>query len=173
MGMLQRVAHRRDFWDQWLKDFEDVFEGLNENSVSTNYDAPKNFSIPASDIREKDGTYFLAVDLPGVKKEQIDIEVDGKQITVKAERKHESQRGNEHFYRSERHHGYFKRVFRLPEEIDAKKIEAQYENGVLELAVPKSEITKAHKIKIGEGKTGLFRSLMGHGKEGVKEAINN
>ena len=68
-------------------------------------------------------------------------------------------------YKSERSSGYFQRSFDLPEDVKAEQVEARYENGVLNVAIPKTASTKAEPIKISEGKSGVWGKLLGHKKE--------
>ena len=100
---------------------------------------------PAADIDEADGHYLLTVDVPGMKRDDIHIEVDGERILVTGERKAEEKRG---LY-SERRFGKFERAFALPTHVDTTKIEAKYEDGVLSVYVPKAESAKPRQIKIG------------------------
>lgn len=120
---------------------------------------------PAVDLEETDSHYVMSVDLPGVSKKDIQIEVKDNQVHISAERKNEKKASGY----SERYFGKFQRILSIPDGIDADKIEAQYQDGVLSLAVPKAESAKPRQIKITEGKSTFFGKLLGGTKETEKE----
>jgi HSP20 family protein len=124
---------------------------------------------PACEVDEKPDHYLISVDVPGLSKDDVKVEVVGNQLVISGERKHEkTERGGR---RSERYYGRFERSFALPTSIDADKIEARYDNGVLELAVPKAEGSKAKTVEIQSGKDGFMGRFLGRGKTAqVKEA---
>ncbi|MGE0631100.1 MAG: Hsp20/alpha crystallin family protein [Pseudobdellovibrionaceae bacterium] len=128
-------------------------EDMNDNRRS-------QFS-PEVDIEENAGNYLLSFDLPGLKKEDIQIEVKDNILTVSGERKWETKEETNNLKRFERKYGSFSRSFTLPTSVDANRVEANYENGVLELALPKSEAAKSKKVEIQSGKGGLFSKLVG------------
>ncbi len=105
---------------------------------------------PAVDIEEKNGKYILKADLPGVKKEDIHVELHEGYLTLKGERKEEHEEKKAGYYRSERVYGSFERNFRVPEGITEKDIKAKYHDGVLELSMPapKAETSKAIEVKV-------------------------
>lgn len=118
---------------------------------------------PAVDVDEADDHYLISVDLPGMKESDIKIDVHLGQLTISGERSFENKkdRNGERFY--ERSFGSFKRSFSLPQEVDSEKIQARFENGVLEVFVPKAEKAQARSVKI-ENKGGLFSRLLGDKK---------
>ncbi len=93
-----------------------------------------------TDIREKDGKYILEADLPGFRKEDIRISLDGDYMTITAERKAENEEKDEkgNYIRSERSFGSFSRTFDLSG-VDSEKIDASYQDGVLSVIMPKKE----------------------------------
>ncbi len=105
---------------------------------------------PACDVEETENHYLMTFDLPGVKKEDIKIDLLGHMLTVRGERREEHEKKDKNRYRSERFYGSFERSFQLPAEMKADQIDAQYSEGVLTLHVPKTESMKAQQIKIGE-----------------------
>lgn len=117
---------------------------------------------PACDIEERETQYLLSLDLPGVKKEDVKIELHNNQLTVTGEKKSfkksesesesESKSVNENRVYSERAYGRFKRVFTLPSKVDADKMEAFYEQGVLTLTIPKMEVSRPKMIEIRDNK---------------------
>ena len=108
--------------------------------------------IPPCDIEEREGFYLLTLDLPGLKKEEIDVQVHENNLTISGERKAEIQEKENNWNRVERFSGKFQRVFSLGERVNRNLIEASYENGVLKLRIPKEKEVKpeALKIKVGE-----------------------
>lgn len=108
---------------------------------------------PSCDIEETDRQYLMNFDLPGVKKEDIKIELQDRVLTVSGERKEEKKDEKKNRYQSERFYGSFSRSFTLPEQVKAEQVEAHYKDGVLQLVVPKPQASKATQIKIGDRPT--------------------
>jgi len=92
--------------------------------------------------------YYLEIDLPGVKKEDIEISVNDSILTVAGERKLEKKEEKENYTRIESFFGRFERSFKLPPDADAENIEAKYENGVLKLFIPRKTKPEGKKIEI-------------------------
>jgi HSP20 family protein len=107
----------------------------------------------------------MSFDLPGLKKEDIQIEFANGQLRIFGERKDEREQGKGTRYQSEKYYGYFERAIALPESVKGDQIEAHFENGVLHVAVPKAAAIQPKQIKIGEGKTGIFSKLLGRKEE--------
>ncbi len=108
--------------------------------------------MPAVDIFEKDDKFVVKAELPGMKEEDIDVSVVGDTLTIKGEKKTESEVNEEDYYRSERTYGSFYRSVPLPSTVDADKIEANFEDGVLEVTLPKSAEIKPKKIAVAAKK---------------------
>lgn len=149
----------REQMDYMFGDFDKIIQGiLRSNNEGTNVYQPK------CDISESKDHYLASFDMPGVKKEDIKIEVQGNQLVVTGER-----RIDEVNLRQERMYGKFERTFNLPTTVDTEKIEAHYENGVLSIAIPKAETTKARTIQIQNGQDSFFSKLLGSKKDTAKE----
>jgi HSP20 family protein len=105
---------------------------------------------PAVDVIETDHAFVATADLPGLKKEEIEIALEDGVLTLSGERKleHEVNEESRNFKRIERAYGRFSRSFTLPQGVDPSKVEATFADGVLTLTLPKSEIVKARKIAI-------------------------
>jgi HSP20 family protein len=101
---------------------------------------------PAVDIEEQDDAYVLEAELPGAAREDVNIELIGKELAITGEIKEREHKGA--LRRRMRHTGRFEYRVRLPDEVDASKIEASLEQGVLTVRVPKSERAKRQKIEI-------------------------
>lgn len=115
---------------------------------------------PASELIEEENHYMLSIDIPGMKKEDIKIEVADGNLIISGERKNEKRSEANQIHRYEKTYGSFKRSFVLPNTIAAEKVEARYEDGVLELYLPKTEVAQAKKIEIQSGKGGIFDKLL-------------
>ena len=103
---------------------------------------------PTVDTYEEGDNIVIKADLPGVKKEDVSIDVKDNVLTLKGERKHEENVNEENYYRRESAYGKFQRAFTLPDAVDPNKIEASYKDGTLKITVPKAEERKAKKIEI-------------------------
>jgi len=102
------------------------------------------------DLSETDDKYTVKAEIPGVKKEDIDVRIDGSLVSIGAEVKNESEEKKDgRVLRSERRYGYASRSFTLASEVDDSKSEARYENGVLQLVLPKKAGTASKKLAIG------------------------
>ena len=103
---------------------------------------------PAVDVHEDKDKYVVKAEVPGMKKEDIDVSLDGSTLTISGERKHEQERKEDETYRSERFFGRFQRNITLPAAVDASKIDANYKDGVLTITLPKSEEAKPKQIQV-------------------------
>jgi HSP20 family protein len=117
----------RDFWN-W---------GLDNNSVT-------NTTIPAINVKETNDDFEVEVAAPGMDKKDFKVELDGNMLTISSEKKNEWQdNDNERYSRKEFSYQSFQRTFQLPKDVvDAEKIQAKYENGLLHLTIPKKEHAK-------------------------------
>lgn len=101
------------------------------------------------DVAEKNGAYLVTAEVPGVKKEDIHVSVDGAQVTLEAEARQEREAGkDERVLHVERAYGKVTRSFSLPQEIDEARVEAKYRDGVLELTLPKKAAAARKQISI-------------------------
>jgi HSP20 family protein len=101
------------------------------------------------DVAEKNGSYLVTAEVPGVKKEDIRVSVDGAQVTLEAEVKQEREAGkDERVLHVERAYGKATRSFSLPQEIDEAKVEAKYRDGLLELTLPKKAAAQRKQITV-------------------------
>ena len=104
---------------------------------------------PSVNTREDSKGYYIEVDLPGVKKENINIDLNDKVLTISGERKFKEKVKKENYYKIETAFGKFERSFSIPEDADIENIEAKNENGVLEVFIPKiKKETPKKRIKI-------------------------
>ena len=102
--------------------------------------------MPVVDIDETEDAFVVKAELPGVEKDDVTVNIDNGILTIKGEKKIETEDKKHH--RVECTYGSFVRSFTLPQEIKAEKIEAEYKNGVLTLTIPKSEEVKPQQIEV-------------------------
>jgi HSP20 family protein len=107
--------------------------------------------VPAMDLVEEDDSLVLRADLPGMSEDDVDIEVKDGVLTVSGERKAEEKKQGEGYYRVERAFGSFSRSLSIPEGIDPEQVSAQFDDGVLEVRIPKPAERKPHRVQIGKG----------------------
>lgn len=103
---------------------------------------------PKVDIVEEADQIVMTAELPGVKKDNIAVDVNGRVLTVKGERSSEDEVKEDNYYRRERSYGKFERSFTLPDDTDSEKIEAAYKDGVLTLNIPKPASSQVKQISI-------------------------
>ena len=106
--------------------------------------------VPALDVWETPTEVVYAFDLPGIREEQITLEVKDETLTISADREKTEETSENGFYRFERRYGTFARAVGLPQGVDQENISARYENGVLEVRVPKPEEQKPKKIELSK-----------------------
>jgi HSP20 family protein len=104
--------------------------------------------MPSADIIETDEAVRIKADLAGMDPKDIHVEVEDNVLTLSGERRFEEEVNEDKFYRIERRYGSFQRSVALPQGVNSDKIEAHYENGVLEVVIPKSEAVKPKKIPV-------------------------
>jgi HSP20 family protein len=107
--------------------------------------------VPAMDLVETDDHLVLRADLPGLSREDVEIEIKDGVLTVAGERQADHEEKAEGFYRVERSFGRFSRSLTLPDGIDADAVAADFHDGVLEVRIPKPEQRKPHRVAIGSG----------------------
>jgi HSP20 family protein len=125
-------------WRDWAGDFFDLVPLRREESRW----------IPAVDISENDGSLFVDVEIPGMKKEDIKVSLEKNVLSLKGEKKQEKEVKEENYHRWERSYGSFVRSFELPMPVQADKIKANYRDGVLHVELPKAEEIKPKEIPI-------------------------
>jgi HSP20 family protein len=104
--------------------------------------------IPPVDVYEDAHQLVLKLEVPGIKQEDLDVQVENQTLTVKGERRFEKDEKEENFHRIERRYGSFTRSFTLPQTVDTAAPKASYEHGVLTIALPKKEAAKPKQVKV-------------------------
>lgn len=102
------------------------------------------------DVSEADGSYAVKAEIPGVRKEDIDVRINGNQVTISAEvRRDKEEKEGSRVLRSERQYGFASRTFTLADSVDDSKADAKYQNGVLQLTLPKRTPAAHKRLPIG------------------------
>jgi HSP20 family protein len=127
---------------------DDLFKGFLVRPVA--YEGGRNEVVPRMkvDVAEKNGAYTVTAELPGVKKEDIQVTIDGSAVTLAAEVKREEVTQDERVLHTERTFGKVSRSFSLPQEVDESKAEAKFKDGVLELTLPKKQAAARKQVTI-------------------------
>ncbi len=107
---------------------------------------------PSVDIREDEKRFVILADLPGIEPDQVEILMDKGILSIKGERKSETEEVEDNYSRIERRYGMFHRRFALPDSADPEGITAEGRNGVLEISIPKRPETTPRRIRVGNGK---------------------
>lgn len=111
-------------------------------------DAANSF-MPSFDVKETADAYVFTADMPGIRREDLDIQLAGNRLSISGRREVESSDQEGQVYSQERSFGTFTRSFTLPEEVESGKVAAELRDGVLHLMVPKSPEVRPQKITIG------------------------
>jgi HSP20 family protein len=133
--------------EEWERRFDDLF-----GRPSWRVPVEERGWMPAVDVFEKEDKFVVKAELPGMKEEDIDVSVIGDTLSIKGEKKTETEIKDENYYRCERSYGSFYRSIPIPSNVDANKIEASFEDGILEVALPKSAKVKPKKIAVSAKK---------------------
>jgi HSP20 family protein len=124
--------------------FSDFGRGENELMTSGTF-------VPAVDIYEDQNHVTLKMEVPGVREEDLDVQLENNTLTVRGERKFEKDEKEENFHRIERRYGSFSRSFVLPNTVDGENVNASYDNGILTIRLAKRAEAKPRQIKLGSG----------------------
>lgn len=151
-------AQTPDVWRSFRTEMDrlfDRFAGVGFPSLSRMFDGGNGafetaFSVPspAVDITEDETGYKLSAELPGMAEKDIEVSVVDDTLTIKGEKKQETEKKDENYYLSERSYGSFQRSFVLPDSVDADKIDAAFAKGVLTVTLPKKPEAKVEAKKI-------------------------
>jgi HSP20 family protein len=126
--------------------FNDFFKPWNEWFDDSGF-LGKTMNVPAVNITEHKNEYMVELAVPGMKKDDFKIDVDGNMLTISSEKEESSEEKEKKFTRKEYSYSSFSRSFTLPDEINLEKIEAKYEDGVLKLVLPRREEAKITTLK--------------------------
>jgi HSP20 family protein len=128
--------------------FPDLMDRFLENPELFLQDTLNVSWCPAVDVSEFEDRYEVEVEVPGMKKEDIKVSFEDGILRLTGEKKQEEKTDKKNFHRIERSYGSFERAFRIPGEVQADAIKARYDNGVLNISIPKAEEAKPRQIEI-------------------------
>lgn len=104
--------------------------------------------FPTADVSETKDKITVKAEIPGVEKDNIDLYIDGRTLTIKGEKKQEKEDKGENYHRVERSYGSFNRTLELPAEVDESQVDASYNNGILKVVMKKTKASEAKKIEV-------------------------
>jgi len=133
-------------WDPFreMTSLQNRFDRLFESAL----DGRQESWLPAVDVFDTEAAVVLKAELPGMRPDDIHIEVEDNVLTIKGERTFEEKVDGERYYRIERRFGSFQRSLALPQGVKADEVQATYEDGILEVRVPKAEQEKPRRIEV-------------------------
>ncbi|MCD5383503.1 Hsp20/alpha crystallin family protein [candidate division WOR-3 bacterium] len=142
LAEISRLENTFDrFIDKFFSDFFPTKRDIGERLPEVEW-------VPAVDLVEKKDHFLLRTEIPGIKKDDIDISVTDDTVTIKGETKREMEEKGDTYYITERSYGSFGRCIKLPQEADTRKVEAILKDGILELKIPKREVQKAKVVEV-------------------------
>jgi HSP20 family protein len=150
------LAPRRPFSDlaRWERDMERMFDDFWGRRMRPWW--PERWSMPAGmeittpavDLFEEKDDIVVKAEMPGMDKDNIQVNLTDHTLTIKGEKKKDEEVKEENYYRSERSYGSFVRTLDLPADVQSDKVKATFKNGVLEVRLPKTEQAKAKEVKV-------------------------
>ena len=150
------VAPRRPFMDlsRWERDMERMMEDFFGRRTRPWW--PERWfrteemevTAPAVDLYEEKDDIVVKAELPGIDKNNIEVNLTDHMLTIKGEKKKEEEVKEENYYRSERSYGAFIRTLELPKDVHSDKVKASFKDGILEVRLPKTEEAKAKEVKV-------------------------
>ncbi len=154
-GETKALAPRRSFMDlsRWEREMDRMMEDFFGRRMRPWW--PERWrgeelevSIPAVDLYEDKNEIVVKAELPGIDKDNVEVNLSDHTLTIKGEKKKEEEVKEENYYRAERSYGSFVRTVDLPADVHADKVKANFKNGILEVRLPKTEEAKAKEIKV-------------------------
>jgi HSP20 family protein len=143
---ITRIDNLRDFVTVQRR-LNSLFHELNQGQQEKDSTAAASFA-PLTDVYEDEQKVVLKLEVPGMKREDLDIQIENKTLTIRGERKFETEEKQENFRRIERRYGSFFRAFTLPGTLDTEQIKAGYDAGVLRIELQKRAEAKPKQIKV-------------------------
>jgi HSP20 family protein len=149
--MLQLVPRRQRFLP-FVPDI-DIFDRFFDFELPTLF-GEEEMAVPHFDISETEKEYVISGEIPGIDVKDFNVTFTDGIITIKGEKKKETEEKEENYHRIERHFGSFERSFRVPDKVKTDELDANYKDGVLKLTLPKAEVSEVKKIEVKEKKAG-------------------
>ena len=142
------IRYERDPFESLLRLQDEVNRALNPRAAQPREHVSQRVWAPTVDVFEDSDKIVIKADLPGIRQEDIDIEMTGDTLTLKGERKFEDEEKRDGYVRVERQYGAFQRSFTIGIPVESANVSATYRNGILELTIPKAEATKPKKVQV-------------------------
>jgi len=143
MSIVKFSPYRNSLFNQLVNDF---FYDWEKSIAQTRGSDDVRYVVPAVNVSENEQGYRIEVAVPGIQKDDFQVEIEDKNLIVKSSKKEETQKKTENYTVREFNYASFYRSFHLPETVDVDSISAQYENGVLHITLPKLQ-PKIAKVK--------------------------
>ena len=137
-------TRRSTFFDTLVREMDDLVGQFQEAEG----DKTTACFTPRANVSETDEGFEISLDLPGLKADDVDLELEDGVLTISGTRESEAEAEGKKLHRVERSHGAFRRSFSLGPDVDADKVEAEYKDGVLRIIVPKAEKVRPKRIEI-------------------------
>ena len=152
------MAIMRPFWptqhssvfgelDRMRRDMDRLFGGLSGRS----FREPMAGVFPLTNVTEDTNNYYVRAELPGVKRDDLDVSVTGEGLSISGERKLPAEKKDASYHRREREAGKFSRMLSLPGQVDTAKVDATCADGILTVVLPKAEAAKPRQISVKAG----------------------
>jgi len=147
--LLTRWNPRTDLWDPFsgVSEIQDEMNRLFSTSLGQRGLFEDGFA-PALDVTVDEGNVKVQVDLPGLAREDVNVTLQDNYLTIRGEKKRETESRESSYFHKERVHGAFRRTIELPVAVDARKIDARFKDGVLHVTLPKAEDAKPKQIEV-------------------------
>ena len=142
------IVKREPTWAMSRSDFDKLFDSFFNGSSISKRDGSGGVWAPSVDVHEDQNSFYIEAELPGVKKEDIQLEIENNVLTIKGERRFEKKEEQDSYHFVERSYGSFFRSFSLPKNVDPDNIGAEYRDGMLLLTLPKREEVKPRTVSI-------------------------
>jgi len=149
--MMTATRFDRDPVETMMRLQDDFARAFNPRASHPREHVSSRVWSPTVDVYEDNDVIVIRADLPGVNEADIDIEMTGDTLTIRGERKFEDEVHRDNYIRVERQFGAFQRSFTIGIPVEADNVKANYRNGILELTIPKAEVTKPKKVLVSAG----------------------
>jgi HSP20 family protein len=152
MARMLELVPRTSNWLSLMPEI-DLFDRMFSDWSVPSLWIEENVVVPAFDITENEKEYVISGEIPGIDPKDLEVTLTDGILSIKGEKKQESEEKEENYHRIERHYGSFQRSFRLPKNIQRDELDAKYKDGILRLTLPKSKESEVKNIEVKEKKS--------------------